>query len=43
MTALSNTEKNPTELELQLDVQLAVEKENDLPTEEQLSQWATAA
>jgi probable rRNA maturation factor len=32
-----------TELELQLDVQLAVEKENDLPTEEQLSLWATAA
>ena len=36
-------EKNPTELELQLDVQLAVEKENDLPTEQQLTQWATAA
>ena len=33
----------PTALELQLDVQLAVEKENDLPTEEQLSLWATTA
>ena len=33
----------PTELELQLDVQIAVEKENDLPTEEQLNQWAVAA
>ncbi len=36
-------EQFPTELELQLDVQLAVEKENDLPTEEQLSLWATTA
>ena len=35
-------EKKQTELELQLDVQLAVEKENDLPTEEQLTQWTTA-
>jgi probable rRNA maturation factor len=43
MTDLSNSEQNPTELELQLDVQLAVEKENDLPTEDQLTQWATAA
>lgn len=43
MTDLSNSEQNPTELELQLDVQLAVEKENDLPTEDQLIQWATTA
>ncbi len=40
MTDLSKSE---TELDLQLDVQLAVEKENDLPTEEQLILWATAA
>ena len=37
------TKQNPVELELQLDIQIAVEKENDLPTEEQLSQWASAA
>jgi probable rRNA maturation factor len=43
MTDLSNSEQDPTELELQLDVQLAVEKENDLPTEDQLIQWATTA
>jgi probable rRNA maturation factor len=43
MTDLSNSEQNPADLELQLDVQLAVEKENDLPTEDQLTQWATAA
>tara|TARA_B100001059_G_C17795049_1_gene562523 strand:- start:572 stop:1045 length:474 start_codon:yes stop_codon:yes gene_type:complete len=30
-------------IELQLDVQLAVEVENNLPTEEQMSKWATAA
>lgn len=30
-------------IELQLDVQLAVEKDNDLPSAEQLNQWATAA
>lgn len=30
-------------IELQLDVQIAVEKESDLPTEEQLNQWAVAA
>ena len=43
MTDLSNSEAQPIDLELQLDVQLAVAKENDLPTEEQLTQWATAA
>jgi probable rRNA maturation factor len=37
------TKQNPVELELQLDIQIAVEKENDLPTEEQLTQWASAA
>jgi probable rRNA maturation factor len=37
------TDANPIELELQLDVQLAVEKENDLPSEEQLNTWANAA
>ncbi|MEH6447432.1 MAG: rRNA maturation RNase YbeY [Oleispira sp.] len=37
------TDANPTELELQLDVQLAVEKETDLPSEEQLNTWANAA
>jgi probable rRNA maturation factor len=37
------TDANPTKLELQLDVQLAVEKENDLPSEEQLNTWANAA
>jgi probable rRNA maturation factor len=37
------TKPNPTELDLQLDVQIAVAKENDLPTEEQLKQWVTAA
>jgi probable rRNA maturation factor len=37
------TDANPIELELQLDVQLAVEKENDLPSEEQLNIWANAA
>ena len=36
------TKPNPTELDLQLDVQIAVEKENDLPTEDQLKQWVTA-
>lgn len=30
-------------IELQLDIQLAVEVENNLPTEEQMSKWATAA
>ncbi|MFT6113101.1 MAG: putative rRNA maturation factor [Oleispira sp.] len=43
MTDQSHSEVNPIELELQLDVQIAVEKEHDLPTEEQLTQWATAA
>lgn len=43
MTDQPESMQNPTELELQLDVQLAVEKENDLPTEEQLSLWATTA
>lgn len=33
----------PTEIELQLDMQLAVEKENNLPSEDELNQWATAA
>jgi probable rRNA maturation factor len=33
----------PSKIELQLDVQLAVENENNLPTEEQFSLWATAA
>lgn len=33
----------PSDIELQLDVQLAVENEHDLPTEEQLTLWATAA
>ena len=37
------TNAHPTELELQLDVQLAVEKETDLPSEEQLNTWANAA
>jgi probable rRNA maturation factor len=37
------TDLSSIELELQLDMQLAVEKENDLPTQEQLAQWATAA
>jgi probable rRNA maturation factor len=37
------TKPNPTELDLQLDVQIAVAKENHLPTEEQLKQWVTAA
>ncbi|MGK0248634.1 MAG: putative rRNA maturation factor [Oleispira sp.] len=36
------TKPNPTALDLQLDVQIAVEKENDLPTEDQLKQWVTA-
>lgn len=43
MTDQSLSEAAPTELELQLDVQLAVEKENDLPSEEQLKLWANAA
>ena len=43
MTDQPESMQNPTELELQLDVQLAVEKENDLPTEEQLCLWATTA
>jgi probable rRNA maturation factor len=34
---------NPTALDLQLDVQIAVEKENNLPTEEQLNLWVRAA
>lgn len=33
----------PTEIELQLDMQLAVEKENNLPGEDELNLWATAA
>ncbi len=33
----------PTELELQLDMQLAVDKENDLPSEDELIKWASAA
>ena len=33
----------PPDIELQLDVQLAVKNEHDLPTEEQFSLWATAA
>lgn len=37
------TQELPTELELQLDMQLAVEIENNLPTEDELAQWATAA
>jgi probable rRNA maturation factor len=37
------TKSNPTALDLQLDVQIAVEKENDLPTEAQLTQWVKAA
>jgi probable rRNA maturation factor len=37
------TKPNPTALDLQLDVQIAVEKENDLPTEKQLKQWVRAA
>jgi len=37
------TDANQTELELQLDVQLAVEKENNLPSEDQLNTWANAA
>jgi probable rRNA maturation factor len=37
------TKPNPTELDLQLDVQIAVAKENDLPTAEQLKQWVVAA
>jgi probable rRNA maturation factor len=43
MTDIPHLEENPTELELQLDVQIAVEKENDLPTEDQLAQWVSAA
>ncbi|NRA23974.1 MAG: rRNA maturation RNase YbeY [Oleispira sp.] len=42
-TDISPEETAPLELELQLDVQLAVEKENGLPTKEQLTQWAHAA
>ena len=33
----------PSKIELQLDVQLAVKNDNNLPTEEQFSLWATAA
>jgi probable rRNA maturation factor len=33
---------NPTALDLQLDIQIAVEKENNLPTEEQLNLWVRA-
>lgn len=33
----------PTKLELQLDMQLAVDKENDLPSEDELIKWASAA
>ena len=33
----------PSDIELQLDVQLAVENDSNLPTEEQLTLWATAA
>lgn len=33
----------PSEIELQLDVQLAIENESNLPAEEQLRKWATAA
>jgi probable rRNA maturation factor len=43
MTDLSQSKAFPTDLALQLDVQLAVVKENDLPTEEQLILWANAA
>jgi probable rRNA maturation factor len=42
MTKL-NPVATPLEIELQLDVQLAVDKENDLPTRKQLTQWAMAA
>jgi probable rRNA maturation factor len=37
------TKPDPTALDLQLDVQIAVEKENNLPTEEQLNQWVRVA
>lgn len=37
------TSTTPSEIELQLDVQLAVENDSNLPTEEQLALWATAA
>lgn len=43
MTEQSSTENMPTEIELQLDLQIAVEKEQDLPTEDQLILWATSA
>ena len=43
MTEDQSPEQFPTELELQLDVQLAVEHEIDLPSEDQLAQWASAA
>lgn len=43
MTELSSTENMPTEIDLQLDLQIAVEKEHDLPTEDQLILWATSA
>jgi probable rRNA maturation factor len=42
MTDDSSTEF-PEQLDVQLDVQLAVEKENDLPTEDQLHTWASMA
>lgn len=42
MTELSSTENMPTEIDLQLDLQIAVEKEHDLPTEDQLILWATS-
>lgn len=37
------TATTPSEIELQLDVQLAIENDSNLPTEEQLILWATAA
>ena len=43
MTELSSTKNMPTEIDLQLDLQIAVEKEHDLPTEDQLILWATSA
>ena len=43
MTEQSSTEKMPTEIDLQIDLQIAVEKEQNLPTEDQLILWATSA
>lgn len=37
------TATTPAKIELQLDMQLAVENDNNLPTEEQLTLWATTA